>query len=52
MPFQVTHTDQRDPQGIGCGLGITEADEQRACQTGPLRDGDSSQIPPSEACLL
>ena len=36
MPFQVTDADQRDPQGIGCGLGITEADEQSARQTSPL----------------
>ena len=52
MPLQVTDADQRNIQGIGRGLGVTEADQKSACQTWPLSDGNGSEILPSETGLL
>jgi hypothetical protein len=51
VPLQMIHRDQRQPGGEGQGLGVGNADQQRAGQARAAGYGDGVQIGESHAGL-
>jgi hypothetical protein len=51
VSFEVVHGDERLVQAEGHRLGITDADQQRACESGTLRHGDCVELIACDVCI-